>query len=157
MSKKLSGRRRFLQESAALAGFAVGASRFAPGQESGPEACKVSFKELHAYGQRSRFDKSVRYGNNNQYGKDPTPGAYFIGGPRTPLQDSIGFVTPAPLHYIVNHSNEPPDIDPEKHRLMIHGMVDRPLIFTMDELKRLPSETRVHFVECRANGGPSIR
>ena len=156
MNKKKSGRRRFLKESAALAGLAVGAARLGKGQSPG-SSCGKSFKELHAYGQRSRFDNSLRYGNNNQYGKEPTPGAYFIGGPRTPLQDSIGFITPAPLHYIVNHSNEPPDIDPAEHRLMIHGMVDRPLTFTMDELQRLPSETRVHFVECRANGGPYLR
>ena len=44
-----------------------------------------------------------------------------------------------------------PDIDPEKHRLMIHGMVDRPLVFTMEELKRLPSVTRIHFIECAGN------
>jgi len=44
-----------------------------------------------------------------------------------------------------------PDIDPAEHRLMIHGMVERPLIFTMEELKRLPSVTRLHFVECAGN------
>jgi sulfane dehydrogenase subunit SoxC len=44
-----------------------------------------------------------------------------------------------------------PEIDPKEHRLMIHGMVDRPLIFTMDELKRLPYVTRVHFLECIGN------
>ena len=44
-----------------------------------------------------------------------------------------------------------PEIDPAEHRLMIHGMVDRPLIFTMDELKRLPFVTRLHFIECAGN------
>ena len=43
------------------------------------------------------------------------------------------------------------DIDPREHRLMIHGMVDRPLTFTMEDLKRLPSVTRLHFMECAGN------
>jgi sulfane dehydrogenase subunit SoxC len=44
-----------------------------------------------------------------------------------------------------------PDIDPKQHRFMIHGLVDRPLTFTMDDLKRLPSVTRLHFIECAGN------
>jgi sulfane dehydrogenase subunit SoxC len=44
-----------------------------------------------------------------------------------------------------------PDVDPKEHRLMIHGLVDRPLTFTMDDLKRLPSVTRLHFIECAGN------
>ena len=48
-----------------------------------------------------------------------------------------------------------PDIDPREHRLMIHGMVDRPLVFTMEELKRLPSVSRIHFIECAGNSGVS--
>ena len=47
-----------------------------------------------------------------------------------------------------------PEIDPTEHRLMIHGMVDRPLIFTMDELKRFPSVTRIHFH--RVPGKPRV-
>ena len=43
------------------------------------------------------------------------------------------------------------DIDPRQHTLMIHGLVDRPLTFTMDDLKRLPSVTRLHFIECAGN------
>ena len=31
---------------------------------------------------------------------------------------------------------------------MIHGMVDRPLIFTVDEVKRFPSVSRIHFLQC---------
>jgi DMSO/TMAO reductase YedYZ molybdopterin-dependent catalytic subunit len=48
-----------------------------------------------------------------------------------------------------------PDIDPRGHRLMIHGMVDRPLTFTMEDLKRLPSVTRLHFIECAGNEAES--
>jgi sulfane dehydrogenase subunit SoxC len=47
--------------------------------------------------------------------------------------------------------DERSEIDPQEHRLMIHGMVDRPLTFTMEDLKRLPSVTRLHFIECAGN------
>jgi len=57
----------------------------------------------------------------------------------TPLQDLDGIITPSGLHFLMDHVNGIPDSDPEQHRLLIHGMVDRPLTFTMDELKRLPS------------------
>ena len=152
MKRRESDRRRFLKESAALAGLAVGGSRLAKGQSSGDGPGDAPGKDLHAYGERSRFEKSVRFGNNNRYGKNPKPGAYNVGGPRTPIQDSIGIITPASLHYVVNHSNEPPDIDPREHRLLIHGLVDRPVILTVEDLKRLPSVSRIYFMECRANG-----
>src|SRR5260370_34929567 len=63
----------------------------------------------------------------------------------------MGIITPAPLHFIISHGHEPPEIDPREHRLMIHGMVDRPLIFGLDEIKRLPSVSRLHFLECHGN------
>ncbi len=70
----------------------------------------------------------------------------------TPLQDSFGIITPSSLFYTATHRGAfVPDIDPREHRFMIHGMVDRPLIFTMDELKRLPYVSRIHFVECLGN------
>ena len=71
---------------------------------------------------------------------------------RAPLQDSVGVITPSSLHYVgTTRGSFVPDIDPREHRLMIHGMVDRPLIFTMEDLKRLPSVTRLHFIECAGN------
>src|SRR5439155_1381925 len=70
----------------------------------------------------------------------------------TPLQDSAGIITPASLHFMQTHSSRLPDIDPQQHRLTIHGMVDRPLSFTLEELKRLPSVSRIYFVECHGNG-----
>ena len=64
-------------------------------------------------------------------------------------------ITPPSLHFIISHSYEPPDLDPRQHRLIIHGMVDRPLVFNLDELQRLPSVSRFHFLECNANSGPT--
>jgi len=68
------------------------------------------------------------------------------------LQDSVGVVTPSSLHYVATtRGSYMPDIDPKQHTLTIHGLVDRPLTFTMDDLKRLPSVTRLHFIECAGN------
>jgi sulfane dehydrogenase subunit SoxC len=73
----------------------------------------------------------------------------------TPLQDSQGIITPSWLHYYVNHERgDLMNIDPQQHRLMIHGLVDRPLVLTMDEIRRLPSVSRVYFLECNANSNP---
>ena len=72
------------------------------------------------------------------------------GGNFTPLAESLGIITPSALHYEV-HRGGVPDIDPSTHRLLIHGMVDRPVILTMAEIKRLPSVSRVHFLECAGN------
>ena len=69
----------------------------------------------------------------------------------TPLQSLHGIITPNGLHFERFHGGVP-TIDPDKHRLVIHGLVERPLIFTMDDLKRFPSVSRIHFVECPANG-----
>ena len=46
-----------------------------------------------------------------------------------------------------------PDVDPHQHRLMIHGLVANPRIYTMDDLVRFPSVSRIHFIECGANTG----
>ena len=66
---------------------------------------------------------------------------------RTPLHDTYGIITPSSLHFERHHSGVP-EIDPATHTLTIHGLVDRPLVFTVDELKKLPSMSRIHFLEC---------
>jgi len=74
----------------------------------------------------------------------------------TPLHALSGFVTPNGLCFERHHGGVP-EVDPADHRLMIHGLVERPLIFTMDELKRLTPESRFYFLECAANGGMEWR
>ncbi len=71
----------------------------------------------------------------------------------TPLQGSFGILTPSGLHFERHHQGWW-DIDPSKHRLMINGMVRRQRVFTMDDLMRLPSVSRIHFIECGANTAP---
>lgn len=70
----------------------------------------------------------------------------------TPLQSLFGIVTPSGLHFERHHQGWW-DVDPSKHRLMVNGLVKTPKIFTMDELMRLPSVSRFHFIECGANTG----
>lgn len=70
----------------------------------------------------------------------------------TPLQHLSGTITPADLHFERHHAGIP-RIDAATHSLLIHGMVERPLTFTLKDLKRLPSVTRICFVECSGNFG----
>jgi Sulfite oxidase and related enzymes len=90
-----------------------------------------------AYGQRSAFEQAVRI-----------PRSWWAS--LTPLQDSYGIVTPSALHF-ERHHNGVPIIDPERHRLMIHGMVEQPWAFTMEDLKRFPAVSRLAFIECSGN------
>jgi sulfane dehydrogenase subunit SoxC len=68
----------------------------------------------------------------------------------TPLQGLFGIITPSGLHFERHHQGWH-DIDPSKHRLMINGMVKAPKVYTMDDLMRMPSVSRMHFIECGAN------
>lgn len=67
-----------------------------------------------------------------------------------PLQSLFGIVTPSGLHFERHHQGWW-DIDPSKHRLMINGLVKNNMVFTLDEIMRLPSVSRFHFIECGAN------
>src|SRR3984957_11010111 len=151
MNPTQTDRRRFLKSGAALAGLGVGASARALSAAEGAAPEKVD--ELHLYGERSGYVTDVRNGsiNNPERRLKDEPVAF---GLRTPLQDSFGMITPASLHFTISHGFEPPDIDPREHHLLIHGMVDRPLIFSVDDIKRLPFVTRFHFVECHGNSSP---
>jgi sulfane dehydrogenase subunit SoxC len=75
-----------------------------------------------------------------------------IGVVRTPHHLLDGMMTPSGLHFERSHSGAP-DIDPDQHRLVIHGLVKRPLVFTMEALSRYPRESRIAFLECAGNSG----
>ena len=151
MKATQSNRRRFLKD-AALAGVAMGAipSAVRGQMPHGPGATAVPPAERWAYGQRSRFETTVR-----RVAEDSVNPEHMHFGRNlntlTPLHATVGIITPAPLHFVSAHGYYPPDIDPREYRLMIHGMVDRPLVFTLAELKQLPSITRIHYLECQAN------
>src|SRR5262249_36832824 len=110
-----------------------------------------SKESLLAYGERSPFVKSIRLSDHADHDAHTPFGVDQLHG-LTPLQVSVGFMTPASLPFVPMHQGIAfPIVDPQAHRLLIHGMVDRPLEFTMDELKRFPSVTRVHYLECNGN------
>jgi sulfane dehydrogenase subunit SoxC len=73
-----------------------------------------------------------------------------------PLQGLFGIITPSGLHFERHHQGWW-DIEPDKHRLMINGsdatLLKKSMVFTMDELMRLPSVSRMYFIECGANTG----
>lgn len=79
-----------------------------------------------------------------------------VGSSYTPLQDLTGAITPSDLHFERHHAGIPV-IDPVKHRLLVHGLVGRELMLTLDDIKRFPQVTRTHFVECSGNGRNAFR
>jgi sulfane dehydrogenase subunit SoxC len=135
-----SSRRRVLGFGAALAGGLPGGTNASaadgvPGQLGIP---------LGPYGERSPFEKAVRWRRETR-----TP---ETGSSATPLADSVGTITPSSLHYERHHAGIP-TIDPAAHRLVIHGMVDKPLSLSMADIRRLPSLTRTLVLECGGNSG----
>ncbi|MDP2078967.1 MAG: sulfite dehydrogenase [Sulfuricurvum sp.] len=74
----------------------------------------------------------------------------------TPIHESKGIITPNGLFFSRSHGGTA-HIDPEEYRLMIHGLVEKPIVLTLAQLKRYPSVTRIHFIECPANGGQEWR
>jgi sulfane dehydrogenase subunit SoxC len=138
MTDRRTSRRQLLRMGAA-AGGSVLVGRHALAADGGPRTLGAP---LGPYGERSPFEKAVRFTRES---RTPETGSSF-----TPLQDSVGTITPSALHYERHHGGIP-TIDPAQHRLVIHGMVDRPLSLSMADLRRLPSVTRTLVLECGGN------
>ena len=151
----LLDRRMLLGRGIALAG-AVGAGAAGAGTGAAAEPLPVDPWSLEpggiipAYGQPSKFENKVVRTLTNPKGEPTGQSA------RTPHHLLNGTITPNGLHYVISRSG-PPDIDPAKHRLVIHGLVKRPLVFTLDALARYPMVSRITFVECGGNSAPLFR
>ena len=78
------------------------------------------------------------------------------GSSVTPLQDLDGIITPSDLHFERHHGGVPV-IDPAGYTLLIHGLVERPTVFTLADLQRFPRRSRLHFLECSGNGASTFR
>jgi sulfane dehydrogenase subunit SoxC len=151
-------RRRFLTGSLAAAGglAAAGAARAAS-----PDPAITEVQEwnqvlgpgvdAHPYGVPSPFEAHVRRRDVEWLTASRESSVNF-----TPLHDLEGFVTPNGLCFERHHGGIA-EVDPSMHRLMINGLVDKPLVFTMDDLKRFPRTTRFYFLECAANSGMEWR
>ena len=99
------------------------------------------------YGKPSRFESNIQRRQSPGLTQTTQSSVSFA-----PLQSLFGIVTPSGLHFERHHQGWW-DIDPSKHRLMVNGLVKQNMVFTMDELMRLPSVSRFHFIECGANTG----
>jgi sulfane dehydrogenase subunit SoxC len=155
-AQALGSRRKFLRRGGALVGSVAAGlvAQNAPAEADAianlppaiPEWMKAPGAPVGSelYGTPSRFEKSV------VRKVPPNQAQYISGTSRTPLQDLDGIITPNGLFYERHHGGIP-DIDPAQHRLLLHGMVERPLLFTMDDLRRFPSQSCIHFLECSGN------
>ena len=137
-------RRLFLKGSAAMLGAgSLGLMTAAPANAL-PPWMRGPGRPLSGYGSRSPYEDHVQRRILSATGTD---GA---GGSWTPLEALEGMITPNPLHFERHHSGIP-EIDPDAHRLLIHGMVERDLLFDMDALARYPMVSRIQFIECSGN------
>lgn len=150
-------RRRFLKDTTAAVGgvvaATVGGSAIAADAPDAsnlppnvPEWMKAPGDPMGSepYGSPSVYEKGVVRNISK------TLKQYISASGRTPLQDLDGIITPNGLFYERHHGGVP-TIDPAQHRLLLHGLVDRELIFTMEDIRRFPSQSRIHFIECSGN------
>ncbi|MFN7025145.1 MAG: sulfite dehydrogenase [Pseudorhizobium sp.] len=107
--------------------------------------------DARPYGSPSSFEAHVVRKNVPWLTSDAVSSINF-----TPLHELDGIVTPSGLCFERHHGGIA-EIDPAQHRLMINGMVETPLVFTMAELKRFPRENKLYFLECAANSGMEWR
>src|SRR4029434_7482905 len=146
----LLDRRAFLRSGAALAaamtGYTLVDSAAAEPLVDDPWSVEPGTL-VPTYGVPSRFEKNVARTLSNPKGEPRTQHA------RTPHHLLNGTITPNGLHFVISHAGDA-DIDPDKHRLVIHGLVKRPLVFTLDTLARYPMVSRMTFVECGGNSAP---
>jgi sulfane dehydrogenase subunit SoxC len=141
--------RRIFLEGALIAG-ATGAGLASAAAEPLPVQpwMKMPGADFAPYGQPSQFESKVV----RAVAPPTNPATRGIGTARTPLHLLDGMLTPSGLHFERSHSGIP-NIDPDQHRLVIHGLVKQPLVFTLEALSRYPMTSRIAFVECAGNSG----
>ena len=157
-SELRQGRRGFIEKAFAAALAATGGTALAqtnPVASDGGDPNILNLPE-HAkglglgvatdgYGKPSRFEANVQRRQSPGLTQTTQASVSFA-----PLQSLFGIVTPSGLHFERHHQGWW-DIDPSKHRFMVNGLVKKPMVFTVDEIMRLPSVSRFHFIECGAN------
>jgi len=159
-----SGRRAFLRRSALLGGYTLSAGALGgvaggavAGEENRPPNVPPWTRSTglgvtaRPYGQPSSFESHVVRRDVEWLTATKTSSVSF-----TPLADLHGIITPNGVHFERHHAGIA-QVDPADHRLMIHGMVERPLLLTVEDLLRFPSVSAIHFLECPANGGMEWR
>lgn len=112
-----------------------------PRPSAAEDSRKVPGHHPRELGERSPFERPTRHVRKRE----------LSGSSETPLQELLGRITPADLHYERHHAGIA-SLDPERYRLLVHGMVERPTVFCLADLKRFPSHSRTSFLECSGNG-----
>lgn len=153
-------RRRFLG-GAALAGAGLAGAGPARAEAGKPDPLITEVQDWNRYlgegvdkrpyGTPSRFEKHVIRRDVPWLTASPESSVSF-----TPLHDLDGIITPSGLCFSRHHGGIA-EIDPANHRLMVHGLVEKPLVFTMEDIRRMPRQNRIHFLECAANSGMEWR
>jgi sulfane dehydrogenase subunit SoxC len=154
--KTPTSRRNFLKGSLAAGGALAATPALAAGDplitEVQPWANQLGEGvDVAPYGMPSKYEAHVRRRDVPWLTADPVSSVNF-----TPLHELDGVITPNGLCFERHHGGTA-DIDPAKYRLMINGLVDKELVFTLQDLKRFPRENRAYFLECAANSGMEWR
>jgi sulfane dehydrogenase subunit SoxC len=157
-SNKLYDRRSFLKGSGIAATAAVSLSAVQAGQ---PDPAITNLPEYgkhlgdgvqaHPYGMPSKFEAHVVRRDVEWLTVSRESSVNF-----TPLHELDGIITPNGLCFERHHAGVA-EVDPAQYRLMINGLVDKPLVFTIDDIKRFPRENKIYFLECAANSGMEWR
>ena len=137
-------RRLFLTGGAAALGAGTAGLLTAAHAQEPPPWMRIPGAPMTGHGSRARYEDHVQRLASSMLGTDGS------GASRTPLEALEGMITPSSLHFERHHSGVP-DIDPDAHRLLIHGLVDRALFFDMDALSRYPMVSTIRFIECSGN------
>src|SRR4051812_19799090 len=145
-------RRAFLTQTAGIAAATAVAwpapAAAAQAADASPVWMRVPGASMRGYGQPSKHEGKVLRAVVPNFG-ELAPGT---GTARTPLQLLEGTITPNGLHF-ERHHNGVPDIDPAQHKLLIHGLVRKPIEFSIEALLRYPMVSRTCFIECAGNSG----
>jgi sulfane dehydrogenase subunit SoxC len=161
-SAEFLNRRRFLSAAGlAGAGVAMTSMPVLAGESAKPDPMITEVQDWERYlgdgvdkrpyGMPSKFEKNVIRRDVSWLTASPESSVNF-----TPLHELDGIITPSGLCFERHHGGVA-EINPADHRLMINGLVERPLVFTMDDIKRMPRVNRIHFLECAANSGMEWR
>ncbi len=158
-SQGASGRRDFLRKSFMAAASAMAAPVVAHAADGDPNilgnppwTTSLGLPvAANPYGMPSKYERNLV--------RRESPGLTRVSAASvafTPLQGLFGIITPSGLHFERHHQGWH-DVDPSKHRLMINGsepgFLKQAKVYTMDDIMRLPSVSRIHFIECGANTG----
>ncbi len=142
-----NSRRAFLAGSTGIVGMVVSGAVMADSLSEVPPRQLGALLSDHS--ERSEFVHLSRIPEATSGMRHVDPAAAINS--KTPLQNLVGTITPSDLHYERSHSGIP-SLDPSLHRVLLHGMSSKSLVFTIDELKAMPSISRIAFLECSGNG-----